>query len=63
MIYPEQYQNNTKITPERSPLLKIAMLTCLFKGETSSKSEIYYNNIQDKIYHTLYFYLYSIYPK
>jgi hypothetical protein len=25
------------------------MFTCLFKGETSSIVDIYYNNIQDKV--------------
>jgi hypothetical protein len=48
MIYPEQYQNNTRITPERAPLLMIAMFTCLFEGETSNRAELYYNNLQDK---------------
>jgi hypothetical protein len=58
MIYPEQYQNNTRITPERAPLLMIEMFTCLFEGETSSREELYYNNIQDKISNTSYSYLY-----
>ena len=47
------YQNNTK----KSTLILRAMFTCLFEGETSNRVELYYNNIQDKISHTLYFYL------
>jgi hypothetical protein len=34
------------------------MINCLFDGETSSREEIYYNNIQEKIYDTLDSYLY-----
>jgi hypothetical protein len=49
MIYPEQYHNNTIITPEREPLLMIAMFTFLFEGETSNRAELYYNNIQEKL--------------
>jgi hypothetical protein len=48
MIYLEQYHNNTIITPERAPLLMIEMFTCLFEGETSSTTELYYNNLQEK---------------
>jgi hypothetical protein len=48
MIYPEQYQNNTRITPERETLLMISFFTCLFEGETSNKEILYYNNLQDK---------------
>jgi hypothetical protein len=35
-----------------------SMFTCLFEGETSSRAELYYNNIKDKTSHTLYSYLY-----
>jgi hypothetical protein len=59
MIYLEQYQNNTIITPKRAPLLMIAMFTCLFEGETSSKDEIYYNNLQDNLSNVSYSYLYQ----
>jgi hypothetical protein len=57
MIYPKQSQNNTRLTPERTPLLMTIMFTCLFKGETSNRVEIYYNNLQDKTSHTLDSYL------
>jgi hypothetical protein len=45
MIYPEQYQNNTRITPERVTLLMISIFTWLFEGETYSRVEFYYNRI------------------
>ena len=41
-------ENNTKITPKRAPLLKIAIFTFLFEGETSSRAKLYNNNLQDK---------------
>jgi hypothetical protein len=41
-------QNNTKLTPEREPLFKIEMFTFLFKGKTSNREDLYYNNLQDK---------------
>ena len=49
MIYPKKYHNNSIITPEREPSLKIAMFTFLFEGETSSQAKLYYNNIQARV--------------
>ena len=48
------YQNNTR----KSTLILRAMFTFVFEGETSSRVGIYYNNIQDKISHTLDSYLF-----
>jgi hypothetical protein len=58
MMYPEKYQNNTRITPERAHLLMIAMFTHLFEGATFNEVDIYYNNIQEKISNSPYSYLY-----
>jgi hypothetical protein len=64
MIYPKQSQNNTILTPERAPLLMTTMFTCLFEGETSSREELYYNNLQDKLLiPSTPIYTKSIYPK
>jgi hypothetical protein len=40
------------------PVFKTTMFTCLFKGATSSREEIYYNNYEDKTSHASYSYLY-----
>jgi hypothetical protein len=34
------------------------MFTFLLEGETSNRAELYYNNLQENISHTLYSYLY-----
>jgi hypothetical protein len=51
-------ENNTRIIPEREHLLKMRMFTFLFEGGTSSRVELYYNNIQDKLSNTSSYFLY-----
>jgi hypothetical protein len=41
----KRYQNNTR----KNTLILRAMFTGLFEGETSSRVELYYNNIQARV--------------